>query len=79
MVQEIGFRKRYRLRRAVQGKESLEVTFPFEVVEREARRRGITVDEFIKQFVAEVEYNGAPSVVYTFVEGETNQPEQSGG
>jgi hypothetical protein len=76
MVQEIGFRKRYRVRRPIPGKESLEVTFPFEFAEREARRRGITVDEFIKHFVTEVEFNGAPSVTYTFIQDENNQSEQ---
>lgn len=67
MVQEIGYWKEYRLRRAVQGKDSLEVTFPYEVVDKEARTRGITVEEFISQFMVRAEYDGFNGVRYTFV------------
>jgi hypothetical protein len=34
MSELIGYRKTYRLRTAVPGRKSVEVTFPYEVVER---------------------------------------------
>ena len=34
MTELIGYRRAYRLRNAVPGRKSLEVTFPYEVVER---------------------------------------------
>ena len=60
------YRRGYRLRISVPGRNSLHVTFPYEVVEREARRHGLTVDEFIQQFRAVAHYNGFDGVYYTF-------------
>lgn len=62
----VGYRTKYNLRRAIRTKNSLEVTFPFAVVEKEARARGLTVEEFIKQFVAVAEYDSFEGVHYTF-------------
>jgi len=62
----IGYRKNYRLRTAVPGRKTIEVTFPYEVVEKEARTKGLTIDEFIKKFQAVVEYNNFNGVIYTF-------------
>ena len=67
MVQQIiGYRKIYRLRNAVPGRKCIEVTFPYEVVEREARRNGLSVKEFISLFQVVAEYDGFEGVVYTF-------------
>ena len=63
-----GYRKIYRLRAAVPGAKSLEVTFPYEVVEREAGSRGLTIPEFLKQFHAVAEYDNFEGVIYTFEE-----------
>lgn len=60
------YRKEYRIRRAVPASNSLEVTFPYKVVEREARRHDITVEEFIKHFQAVAHYNNVEGVLYTF-------------
>lgn len=68
MPELIGYRKTYRLRNAVPGRKSLEVTFPYEVAEREARSKGLTVEEFLKRFQATVEYDNFEGVVYKFVE-----------
>ena len=62
----IGYRKAYRLRMAVPGRKSIEVTFPYEVVEKEARSRGLTVDEFVGCFQAVVEYDNFEGVIYRF-------------
>ncbi len=67
----VGYRKIYRLRIAVPGSRTVEVTFPFEVVEREARGRGLTVREFLKRFHAVCEFDGFEGVLYRFEEMET--------
>lgn len=63
------YRKTYRLRLA-QGKDrkSIEVTFPYEVIEKESRKRGLTIQEFIDQYQAVAQYNGFEGVTYTFEE-----------
>jgi len=44
------------------------VTFPYEVVEKEARSKGLTIDEFLARFQAAVEYDNFKGVLYTFEE-----------
>ena len=56
----------YRLRKAQRGAKTLEVTFPYEVVAREARRNGIPVEEFIKQFQVVAHFDDLGGVFYTF-------------
>lgn len=68
MPETVGYRKRYTLRRQAPDKPSLEVTFPFEVVDREARLKGISVDEFLEQNDVEVTYgDNSDGVHYKFV------------
>ena len=52
-----GYQKRYRIRRAVPGANSLEVTFPFDVVDRKARELGMSVDEVLETYSVIAEYN----------------------
>jgi len=66
MEKLIGYRKTYRLRTAVPGRKTIEVTFPFEVVEKEARSKGLTVAEFLNRFQAVCEYDNFEGVVYKF-------------
>jgi hypothetical protein len=66
MTEQIGYRKEYRIRRPIPNKDSIEVTFPFEVIDKMARQEGITVDEFLNKYVAIAEYNGFEGVRYTF-------------
>lgn len=66
MAEVIGYRKTYRLRAAVPGRKSIEVTFPYEVVEKEARTRGLTVEEFLCYFQAVCQYDNFEGVVYRF-------------
>jgi len=61
-------RRPYRLRMAVPKAKSIEVTFPYEVVEREARKNGLSVAEFIKTHQAVAHYNNFDGVVYRFEE-----------
>ena len=74
MSQIVGYRKIYRLRTAVPGKKCIEVTFPYEVVEKEARSRGLTVDEFVGCFQAVVEYDNFEGVIYRFQEIPKGEP-----
>ena len=68
MAELVGYRRLYRLRTAVPGRKSIEVTFPYEVVEKEARSKGLTVDEFLNRFQAVCEYDNFEGVRYTFEE-----------
>lgn len=67
-MEQVGYRKVYRLRVAVTGRKSIEVTFPYEVAEKEARSRGLTIDEFLDRFQAVAEYNNFEGVIYRFQE-----------
>ncbi len=62
----IAYERSFRLRRAVKNKNSLEVTFPWEVAEREAKILGLTVDQFLKEFKLVAFWGGVPGVRYTF-------------
>ena len=66
MSEVIGYRRTYRLRTAIPGKKSIEVTFPYQVVEKEARSRNLTVGEFLKRFQAVAEYDNFEGVLYKF-------------
>ena len=70
MNREIGYRRSYRLRVAVPNAKSIEITFPYEVVEREANIKGLTVKEFITQYEGVAEFNSFEGVHYTFKERE---------
>jgi hypothetical protein len=71
------YRKTYHLRLS-QGNRanSIEVTFPYQVVDREARKRNLTVEQFIELFQCVASFNGSEGVLYTFEEitqnGKTN-------
>lgn len=60
----VGCQKAYRLRRIIRGRNYIQVTFPYEVVEKEARSRGLTVDEILSSFHAIAEYGGSKRVIY---------------
>lgn len=67
-MSEIGYKKEYRLKVLVRGRKSINVTVPYEVVQREAEKRDMTVDDFIASFVAVAEYNNFEGIRYTFKE-----------
>jgi hypothetical protein len=64
----IAYESTFKLRRAIKNKNSLKVTFPYQVVEKEAKSRGLTVDEFMQKFHAVAQYNGFQGVRYIFRE-----------
>lgn len=72
----IGYKKEYRLKVLVPGKKSINVTFPYEVVQREAERQDISVEQFLKDFVVIAEYDNFNGVRYSFklkgIDGEKN-------
>lgn len=68
MAELIGYRRTYRLRTAVPGRKSIEVTFPYEVVEKAARTKGLTISEFLNRFQAIVEFDNFDGVIYKFEE-----------
>lgn len=78
MAEEVGYQRAYRLRIAVPGRKSIEVTFPYEVVERQARTIGLTVDEFLDRFQVIAEYNNFEGVIYKFQEIEKVVQEKTG-
>lgn len=53
VTEKDALKKRYKLRRTGRQWLSWETTIPREVIEREARRLGIPLDEFEKRFEAE--------------------------
>ena len=69
---EDGYRKTYRLRVAATGKKTIEVTFPFEVVEKEARNTypklpaKAAITTFLQEYHAVAFYNGFDGVHYSF-------------
>lgn len=60
--------KQYRLRVAVVGRKSIKVTFPYDVVEREARKRKLTVSQLLKHFSVIAHYGDFDGVYYTFAD-----------
>ena len=60
------YTKTYKLRTAGDDGRTIEVSFPRAVVEREARKRGMTVEEFISKFRVVAHYDAFEGVLYTF-------------
>ena len=67
-VPQDALRKKYQIRTPVGGRKSFIVTMPYEVVEREARRRELTIPEFIRKYQAVAHYDNFDGVLYTFEE-----------
>ena len=59
-------RQEYRIRVPLKGAKSFIVTLPYEVVEREARRRGVDIEEFIENYRAVAQYDNFEGIHYTF-------------
>ncbi len=64
---EAGYRRIYTIRKPLAHKNFLEVTFPYDFIEREARKREMTVEQFIQDFAVQVEFDSSPTAVYTIV------------
>lgn len=62
----IGYQKIYKLRQATPSINTIGVTFPYGVVEREARKHGMSTPDFIACFRVIARYGDFDGVVYTF-------------
>jgi len=61
------FMKSYRLRKAGgTGSKTIEVSVPPQLIEREARKNDMTVDEFIENFEAVFLFNGLDGTFLKF-------------
>lgn len=60
------YKKHYMLRRPFPGSNSVEVTIPYIVIEREATKNNLTVEEFIAQFECECLFDGIEGLLYRF-------------
>ena len=67
------YKKRYKLRALKEPSKFIEVTFPYEVVEKEARERNLTISQFIDRYHAVAQYDSFPGVRYTFEENKNNK------
>ena len=67
-------KKRYRLRTTGEDGRSIETTIPPEVIEREARRAELSVNDYLNQFVAEWRYNDFRGLHLDFVRKELDEP-----
>ena len=65
---ENALRREYQIRIPVEGRKSFVVTMPYEVVEREARRKGLSLDEFLKKYQVVAHYDNFEGIIYTFEE-----------
>lgn len=70
-------RKAYRIRLNVKGRKSFIVALPYEVVEREARKRELSIEDFLAKYHAIAQYNSFEGVRYTFeaIPKEASSPE----
>lgn len=66
--QTIGYKRTYRIRILVHGKKHAVSGIPYEVLEREAALRNLTVDEFIERYEVVSEYNNFDGIRQTFKE-----------
>lgn len=65
---QVAYERTYQLIVARPGSRSFKVTFPYEVVEREARRRGLSIPDFIQHFQVVAQFGNSDEVSYRFVE-----------
>jgi len=64
------YKKIYRLRRTGEDGLTVETSIPPEVIEKEARKRGLTKKEFVTRFNAQWTYNSFEGMHLAFVEKE---------
>lgn len=60
------YKKRYKIRQS--HPTSPEITVPLEVVEREARKKGMSIHDFMKLHLAEWNFNNFEGLYLRFVE-----------
>lgn len=75
-IDDACYQQTYKLRFSqggVQGKRSpkqtsVEVTLPMIVIQKQARKRNMSVDEFVRKVTVIANFNGFEGVLYTFKE-----------
>lgn len=70
METDTAFRRRYAIRRAYKGGRSLEVSLPYEVVDRAARQANLSMEAYLERYEAEVQYDGFDGIRVQFVRKE---------
>lgn len=60
------FEKRYKMRALGNDGLNTVVSIPRVVLEREAKKRGVTVEEFIAEYIIVAHFDGIEGVHYTF-------------
>lgn len=68
MAEQIGYRRTFKIRILVPGKKHAVSGIPYEVLEREAALRNLTVDEFIERYEVVSEYDNFDGIRQTFKE-----------
>lgn len=81
MEEEVLYKKSYTMRALGENGLNTSVSVPPAVIQREAEKRGLTIDVFRERFVAVAQYNNIEGVLYTFKErpskdAEPNQLEE---
>ncbi len=76
MGSEVGYKKEYRMREVVPGRKHITVAIPYEVVQRQAEILGITVGQFLKDYLAVAEYNNFDGIRYTFRRSDVEKQNQ---
>lgn len=62
------YKRRYKMRAIGQDGLNIVVSIPRIVIEREAERRGLTIEQFLEQFRAVARFDNFDGVIYTFEE-----------
>ena len=62
------YKRRYKMRAVGQDGLNIVVSIPRVVIEREAEKRKLTVEQFLEQFNAVAQYDNFDGVMYTFEE-----------
>lgn len=72
------YKKRYKMRTAGEGGLNIVVSMPKNVIQKEADKRGISIEDFIENFQVVAQYNSFDGVLYTFEEakGEVNESKE---
>lgn len=60
------FEKRYKMRALGNDGLNTVVSIPRVVLEREAKKHGVTIEQFIEEYVIIAHFNGIEGVHYTF-------------
>lgn len=63
------YRRRYKMRALGENSLNTVVSIPRVVIEREAERYGLSIEQFIDRFRAIAHYNNFEGIYYSFEEG----------